>query len=703
MRRSLLVAFALGLSADILSSQSARPTPPPTRRDDVREVLHGVELVDPYRWLEDDKSPETRAWIEAQNRFTHAVLDGNAARETIRQRLTALSRYDVQSAPLRRGDRYFVSRRRASDDLYIHYVREGMDGTDAVLLDPHALSPDHTVDVTLEDISQDGRVLVYGLRRGGEDETELHVRDVTNRTDLPDTLPRGLYRGVSLKPDGSGFYYSAQNRQTGIRVRYHALGTPLEKDVEVFGAGYGPSQWVGADVADNGRHLLLTVQHGWARNEVFVQDLAPGSDGAVRTIVKDVEAHFRPQFAGDRLILQTDWKAPRWRIVEVDLKDPSPERWREIVPEGPDAIQGFVLAGGMVVVHALHDVASQVRLYALDGARLGELPMPGPGSAGSFQARWSDDEVFFDFNSYTTPRTTYRADLETKKVAPWWRPEVPFDSASYETKQVWYTSKDGTRVPMFVTHRKGLVLDGRRPTFLTGYGGFNVSILPGFSATAAWWIEQGGVYAVPNLRGGGEFGEAWHHAGMLDQKQNVFDDFTSAAEWLIANRYTEPGRLAIRGASNGGLLVGAAFTQRPELFRAVLCDFPDLDMLGFYRFPNNNPPALLEYGNASLPEQFPFLRAYSPYQHVKAGTAYPAIFFTTGDADTRVPPLQARKMTARVQAATTSGRPVLLLYDTKAGHAGGRPVGKVVDDLSLQLAFLAGELGMDGPVSRAPR
>ena len=425
---------------------------------------------------------------------------------------------------------------------------------------------------------------------------------------------------------------------------------------------------------------------------MFVQDLTSGPGAPVLTIVKDVEAHFRPQFAGDRLILQTDWKTPRWRIVEVDLQDPSPARWREIVPEGPDTIQGFVLAGGMVVVHALHDVASQVRLYALDGARLGELSMPGPGSAGSFEARWSDDEVFFDFNSYTTPSTTYRADLKTKKVAPWWRPEVPFASASYETRQVWYASKDGTRVPMFVTHRKDLALDGRRPTLLTGYGGFNVSILPGFSATAAWWIEQGGVYAVPNLRGGGEFGEAWHRAGMLDQKQNVFDDFTSAAEWLIANRYTQPSRLAIRGASNGGLLVGAAFTQRPELFRAVLCDFPDLDMLGFYRFPNNNPPALLEYGNASLPDQFPFLRAYSPYQHVQAGTAYPAIFFPPPATRTRACAAAAgRKMTARVQA-TTSGRPVVLLYDTKAGHAGGRPVGKVVDDLSLQLAFLAGEL-----------
>jgi prolyl oligopeptidase len=650
-----------------------------------------VEVVDPYRWLEDDRSAETRAWIDAQNQHTQAVLGGSPRRDAIRQRLAQLSRYDVQTTPVRRGRRTFLSRRRAADDLFIHYVREGPSGEDVVLLDPHVLSPDHTVDVTLDDISRDGRVVVYGLRRGGEDETELRVRDVARRADLPDVLPRALYRGVSLLPDGSGFYYSAQSRQTGIRVRYHAMGTPAEKDVEVFGAGYGPSQWIGAEVSENGRHLVLGVQHGWARNEVFVQDLPAGP---VRTIVKDVEAHFRPQFAGDRLIVQTDWKAPRWRIVEVDPKDPSPERWREIVPEGPDAIQGFVLAGGMLVVHTLHDVSSQIRLYSLDGARLGELPLPGAGSAGSFEGRWDDDELFFDFNSYTTPRTTYRAALRAKTVAPWWRPEVPFDAASYETRQVWYTSKDGTRVPMFVTHRKGLALDGRRPTLLTGYGGFNVSILPAFSATAAWWIEQGGVYAVPNLRGGGEFGEAWHRGGMLEKKQNVFDDFIAAAEWLVASRYTDSAHLAIRGASNGGLLVGAAFTQRPELFRAVLCDFPDLDMLGYYRFPNNNPPALLEYGDASLPEQFPFLRAYSPYQHVKAGTPYPAVFFTTGDADTRVPPLQARKMTARVQAATSSGRPVLLLYDTKAGHAGGRPIGKVVDDQSLALAFLVQQLGL---------
>ena len=683
-----------GMFAMDAVGQAAPPAPPQTRRDDVREVLHGVEIVDPYRWLEDGKGPDTRAWIDAQNAYTQAMLGARPERDAIRDRIAALSRYDTQSVPQKRGSRYFLFKRRVSDDLSIQYVREGLTGADQVLLDPHPLSPDHTVSVTVEDVSDDGRHLLYGLRRGGEDEMELHVRDVAKREDLADVLPRQLYRGASLRPDGQGFYYAVQDRRTGIRIRYHAMGTPIASDVEVFGQGYGPGQWINAQVSESGRYLLIGVQHGWARNEVFVQDLATG--GPPRAIVKDIDAHFRPDFAGDRLIVQTDWKAPRFKIVEIPLDDPRPERWREIVPEGPDAIQGFAPAGGKLIVHDLRNVASRLRVVSLEGRPLGELRLPGPGSVAALQARWTDEEVFFAFNAYTSPGSTWRADVRTLKVESWWRPDVPFDSAAYETEQAWYTSKDGTKVPMFVTHRKALPKDGRRPTLLYGYGGFNVSLLPSFQALAAWWIEQGGVFAVPALRGGGEFGEEWHRAGMLEKKQNVFDDFIAAGEWLIANGWTSRDRLAIRGGSNGGLLVGAALTQRPELFRAVLCDFPDLDMVGYHRFENNNPPALLEYGDASKPEQFQFLYAYSPYQRVKPGTAYPAVLLSTGDADTRVPPLQARKMTARLQAATSSGRPVLLHYDTKAGHAGGRPMGKVVDDIALQATFLAGELGMGG-------
>jgi prolyl oligopeptidase len=688
--RTLALLSPLAVAGHLLAQAT---TPPPTRRDGFREVLHGVEIEDPYRWLEDGASAEVRSWTFAQNRYTHALLDGRPGREAIRERLAALSRYDLQSIPQPRGGRYFIEKRRVSDDLPILYVRAGLAGADEVLLDPHPLSPDHTVSVSAADISEDGRVLVYGLRRGGEDETELRVRDVERRSDAPDVLPRGLYRGVSLMPDGSGFYYALQSRQAGARIRYHAMGAPVSADAEVFGSGYGRSQWIGAGVSENGKHLLLTVQHGWGRNEVFVRDLPAG--GPIRTIVKDIDAHFRPAFAGDRLIVQTDWKAPRWRIVEVDLHDPAPERWREIVPEGADAIQGFAPIGGRLVVHYLHDVTSRLALVALEGQALGELALPGPGSVSGLQGRWDGDELFFGFTSYTTPRATYRADARTRKVDAWWRPQVPFDAAAYETRQVSYASKDGTRVPMFVTHRKGLLPDGQHPSLLTGYGGFNVSITPAFSAAAAWWLEQGGVYAVANLRGGGEFGEPWHRAGMLEKKQNVFDDFVAAAEWLVANRYTRPDRLAIRGASNGGLLMGAALTQRPDLFRAVLCEFPDLDMVGYHRFENNNPPALLEYGDASIPEQFQFLYAYSPYQRVRPQTRYPAVLLTTGDADTRVPPLQARKMTARLQAATSSGRPVLLLYDTKAGHAGGRPIAKLVEDQSLEMAFLAWQLGME--------
>lgn len=687
--RAWLLSVALASSAAV---QTRPQGPPSTRKDDVREVLHGVVIVDPYRWLEDGASAETRAWIDAQNAYTQAVVGAAPERAAIRERLNALMRYDVQSVPQRKGTRYVLSKRRASDDLPIQYVREGLDGADQVVIDPHALSPDHTTSISVEDFSDDGRLMLYGVRRGGEDETELHVRDVATRADLPDVLPRNLYRSASMRPDGKGFYYAAQDRKTGIRIRYHAMGTPAASDVDVFGSGYGPNQWISAQVSENGRHLLITVQHGWARNELFVQDLA--SSGPPRTIVKDVDAHFRAEFAGDRLVVQTDWNAPRWRIVEVDPADPAPAKWRTIVPEGPDAIQGFSLAGGRLLVHDLHDVASRLRVVSLEGQALGTIPLPAAGSVGGLQTRFDDDQVFFAFNSYTTPGSTWRADVKTLEARQWWGPDVPFDSAAYETKQVWFASKDGTKVPMFVTHRKGLALDGTNPTLLYGYGGFNVSLLPSFGALAAWWLEQGGVYAVATLRGGGEFGEAWHRAGMLENKQNVFDDFIGAGEWLIANKYTSPARLAIRGGSNGGLLVGAAFTQRPELFRAVLCDFPDLDMVGYHRFPNNNPPALLEYGDASKPEQFKYLSAYSPYQRVKAGTAYPAVLFTTGDADTRVPPLQARKMAARVQAATASGRPVLLLYDTKAGHAGGRPVGKLVEDLSIQMTFLARELGM---------
>ena len=666
------------------------PKPPATRVDNFREVMHGVEIIDPYRWLEEQDSPETRAWIDAQNKYTHSLLDELPSRPLIQKRLSELLRVDSVSPPFEWGGRYFLYKKRAADDLSILYVRQGLNGKDEVLIDPHTLSTDHTTDIGLQDASNDGKLIIYSIRRGGQDETELRVMDVDKRKDV-DQLPNALYRGVSMKTDGSGFYYNLQRRDTGIRVFYHAIGTDQLKDVEVFGKGYGPDKWIGASVSEDGKYLLFGVSHGWTRNEVYVQKLP---DGPIQTIVNDIPAHFNGWFAGDKLVMQTDWQAPNQRIMVVDLNDPAREKWREIIPEGRDAIAGFTLAGDKLFVTYLHNVTTQIKIFNLDGKALGEVSLPGLGSAG-LGGRWGSNEAFFSFRSFVTPQTIYRYDVKTGKSELWAQPKVPFKSDDFEVKQVWYSSKDGTKVPMFLVHKKGLQPDGKLPVLLYGYGGFNVSQTPRFSSSAAIWVEQGGVYALANIRGGGEFGEAWHKAGMLDKKQNVFDDFIAAAEWLIKNNYTNPSRLAIQGGSNGGLLVGAAFTQRPDLYQAVLCQFPDLDMVGFYRFKNNNPPALLEYGNASIPEQFKYLYAYSPYQKVKPGEKYPAVLFTTGDQDTRVPPLQARKMTARLQAASTSGKPILLLYDTKAGHAGGRPLSKIIEDVSLELSFLFWQLKMD--------
>jgi prolyl oligopeptidase len=689
---TVITSLAITLSAVVFMAE-ARNSPPPTRQDNVKEIIHGIEIVDPYRWLEEQNSPETRAWIDAQNEYSHSLLDGLPVRKTIQQRLTELVRIDRLGTPVERNGRFFLFKKNADNDLWILYWREGLYGEDRVLIDPHSLSDDHTTDISMEDVSRNGSLLVYGIRKGGEDETEIRIKNVETGADLLDRLPRALYSGVSLTKDGSGLYYGLQQRGVGGRIYYHALGTDPSVDVEIFGEGYGPDMWVSAEVSENGHYLLITVYHGWSRTEVYAKDII--SDGPIQTIVNDIDANFYGTFAGDRLVLQTDWQAPTNRILTVDVTQPERDKWREVVPAGTDAMQGYALAGEKLFVHYLHNVTSRIQVYSLEGESVGEIPLPGIGTAGGPGGRWESDVAFVSFRSFTRPRTVYLYRVSTGEMELWAQDNLPFDSSPYEVRQEWYRSRDGTRIPMFLVHRKGLHPNGEHPVLLYGYGGFNVSLTPYFSPSAALWIERGGIYAVANIRGGGEFGEAWHQAGMLEKKQNVFDDFIAAAEWLINNDYTNQSRLAIQGGSNGGLLVGAALTQRPDLFQAVLCQFPDLDMIGYYRFENNNPPALFEYGDASNPEHFPFLYAYSPYQKIVPGTEYPAVLLTTGDADTRVPPLQARKMTARLQAATGSERPVLLLYDTKAGHAGGKPLSKIINDLSMELAFLFWQLGVD--------
>ena len=664
-------------------------THPETPRDDVVEEIHGVEMIDAFRWLEDQNSPETRAWIDAQNGYTRSVLGSLPDRDQLRQRLAELMKVDTLGTPRACRGRYFFTRRAADQELFVLVMRESLHAQDQVLLDPHPLSPDHTTSLALWDISHDGKLVAFGLREGGEDEASVRLFDVDARQDLGQCLPKGRYFSVSILYDRTGLYY-VSHLPEGPRLCFHSLTSPVPDEM-IFGEGYGPEKIIHSHLSEDGRHLVITVEHGAGATRTELYVMAVSERGPIEPIVNDIEARFDGQAVGDSLFVHTDWEAPNGRILRVSLADPDRTQWHEIVPAGEDVIQSVTLAGGRLFVDSLRDVATRIRIFEADGRQLGEVALPGIGSAG-LSGQWESDEAFFGFTSFHVPFTIFHYDIPLGHSEIWAPPNVPVDSSQLEVEQVWYKSKDGTRVPMFLVHRKGLALDGKNPTLLTGYGGFGASLTPAFSARAVVWAENGGVMAVPNLRGGGEFGEDWHRAGMREKKQNVFDDFISAAEWLIATGYTEPARLAIAGGSNGGLLVGAAMTQRPDLFGAVLCSYPLLDMLRYHRFLVAGFWAP-EYGSSDEPQEFEYLHAYSPYHNVKVGVFYPATLFITGDADTRVDPLHARKMCALLQQATGSGKPVLLQYDTRAGHSGGRPLAKQIDDLADEIAFLLSEVG----------
>jgi prolyl oligopeptidase len=689
------IAWSAGIAgvalAAVLSAQV--PAPPDTTRTVVAETLHGTTVEDPYRWLEDQDSPETRRWLDAQNAYTDTVLGARPGLDAITRRVAELLKIDTVNAPSERGGRFFLSRRAADQDQAILYVREGLTGRDEVLVDPHPLSLDRTTSVNFLDIADDGSVVAYGVRSGGADEVEVKLLDVTSKRTREGGLPLGRYSGVNLSTDRTRIYYSRQT-PAGPRVFEHVIGQDPAGDRVLFGDGYGPEKIIGASLSPDGRWLMATVSHGSAarKTEVYVRDLS-APDRPFVAIVNDLDAAFAPTLVDGHLILRTNWEAPRYRVLLVDLSKPAREEWKEVVPEGEHPISAVSAAGGRLFVTSLENVQARVRVMDLTGRVLAEMRPPALGSMSAPSGRWSSNHAFFVFSSLSQPTTIYHYDVATGGQTEFARLAVPVDSASVEVKQVWYASKDGTKVPMFLAHRKGLVLDGRAPTLLTGYGGFNIAQIPSYSPRAAYWIERGGVYALPNLRGGGEFGEAWHEAGMLERKQTTFDDFIAAAEWLIANKYTAADRLAISGGSNGGLLVGAALTQRPALFRAVVCSVPLLDMVRYHQFLVARY-WVPEYGSSEDPTQFRTLLAYSPYHRVVKGEKYPATLFVTGDADTRVAPLHARKMTALLQWASASERPVLLHYDTKAGHSGGLPVTKQIENLAVELHFLATELGM---------
>ncbi len=673
------------------------PPPPATEAKPVTDLIDGVALTDPYRWLEDANSPATREWISAQMRYTQEYLAQVKLRPEIARRLTELQRVETFSVPEERQGRFFFRKRLPEENQASIYVREGLQGRDERLIDATKLSADQNTSVSIADISKDGSLLVYGVRQGGADEQTVHVFNLAKRQDLSDVLPKARYGGISLGPDQKSLYY-AKFEPSGSLVFQHRMGTPVSADRLIFGKSFGdetlgPMELVFAGVTQNERYLIITVLHGVPakRVDIYAQDLRT-PDAPVRPIIHGIDNRFQPVNNGDDLYVLTDNQAENYRVIRVKMSDPAPGLWQTIVPQGKDVISAISIVDGRLFVTGLHDVVTQTRIFTLDGKPAGTIAYPVLGSATAVSGLQTSRNGFYSFESFNLPPAIYRYDVETGKTAVFAKPQVPFASGQYQVEQVFYTSKDGTRVPMFISSKKGAVRNGQTPTLMFAYGGFNVSLTPHWDPEYAWWMEQGGYYAQPNLRGGGEYGENWHKAGMFEKKQNVFDDFFAAAEYLIANKYTSPAHLAARGRSNGGLLMGVAMTQRPDLFGAIWCGYPLLDMVRFQKFLVGRWWTA-EYGSSDNPKQFPYLLAYSPYQNVKPGAKYPAIMFNSGDSDTRVDPLHARKMTALMQADSGSDRPILLHYETTAGHSAGVSISQLVNDTADELAFLWNETG----------
>jgi len=690
------LAFAAGLLlAALVRGQSPAPDtkcPPQTRVDSVKDTYGTTVVVDPYRWLEDQNSPETRAWIDSEEKCAEGALSKLPGRTEITKRLTELLHTDSFNAPTERGGRYFFRKRVAGQDLAQLFMRRSVNGPDELLIDPLPWSADHSASVTLENVSHDGKFVFYGRREGGQDETMPRVFDVDAKKTLPDAFPSAQYFSIEPTPDDKGLYY-VRVIHDGPRAFFHRMGDDPANDQVIFGKDLGDDKILILRLSEDGKYLVYLVIYGSGseRTDLYVQNVQ--DHGPAVPAVNDEKALFYPELAGDRLLILTNWKAPQWHVFSTSLAAPHREHWHELVPETSFHLEGIAAAGGKLIAQYTHNATSELKVFDASGKMQSSVDLPALGSVTDPTGRWEGSEFFYSFETYNSAPAIFRYDVKQAKSEVWAKPRVPLDPSAFQIQQVWYESKDKTRVPMFLFHKKGLKLDGSNPVLLAGYGGFGISETPYYRPLAVAFVEHGGIFAHVNLRGGGEFGEEWHRAGMLEKKQTVFDDFIAAAEFLMANKYTSPEKLAILGGSNGGLLVGAALTQRPELFQAVVCFYPLLDMLRYQKFLKG-PYWVPEYGSAENPQQFPYLYAYSPYHHVVDGRKYPSTLFVTGDGDTRVAPLHARKMAARLQAAAAPGWPVLLLYDTKSGHSGGLPVNKTIEEDTNILSFLFWQVGM---------
>jgi prolyl oligopeptidase len=697
---SFVAASAVGLGS---WAQEGRLKYPETRRVEVVDDYHGTKVADPYRWLEEDvrKSKDVADWVEAQNRVTFEFLKSIPEREAIQKRITDLWNYEKISAPQRHGGRYFFSRNDGLQNQNVLFVQDSLDGEAKMLLDPNTWSKDGTVALSGAEVSDDARLVAYGVAAAGSDWNTWKVLDVSSGKTLDDELKWIKFAGASWTKDAKGFFYSRfpepkkedafQGLNVNMKLYYHKLGAPQSEDVLVYERPDQPKWGVNGEVSEDGRWLLIALSDGTTSRKVrlIYKDLSKPDSKPVELIDNHNNKFSFLGNEGGVFFFRTDYNAPKNQIIAIDTANPDRKKWKVIVPEANEVLTSASLVGNRFICSYLKDARTAIKVHELDGKFVRDVELPGIGTATGFAGKRSDSETFFTFASFATPPSVYRYDIATGQSKLLRQAKVKFDPAQYEVKQVFYPSKDGTKVPIFIAHKKGIKLDGSNPTLLYGYGGFNISQTPGFSVSRLAWMEMGGIFALANLRGGGEYGDAWHRAGTKLRKQNVFDDFIAAAEYLVKEKYTSPGKLAIQGGSNGGLLVGAAMTQRPDLFGAALPAVGVMDMLRFQKFTAGRY-WVDDYGSSDRPEEFKALYAYSPY-HVllKNGTrTYPPTLVTTADTDDRVVPGHSFKFAAALQANHIGSNPVLIRIETKAGHGAGKPTAKIIEEAADQLAFL---------------
>ena len=714
LKQARLITASLMLLAFILTMETItvaqRLEYPKTKKQDQVDDYHGTKVADPYRWLEDADSDETKAWVEAENKVTFAFLNTIPERERIKARLTKLWDYEKFGAPFKRGNRYFYTYNSGLQNQSVLYWTTSLTGEGKLLLDPNKLSADGTVALSGVAFSDDGKLMAYGLSASGSDWQEWRVREVETGKDLPDVIRWVKFSSASWTKDGRGFFYSRYdepNEKTRLqdanyfqKLYYHRLGTSQSEDILIYNRNDQKEWGFGGGVTDDGRYLIVNVWKGTdQKNLLFYKDLKDPNAKVVE-LIKDFDAEYSfIDNDGPVFWIKTDLNAARGRVIAIDTRQPERSKWKELIPQAAETIEGISALNNQFVVAYLKDAHSQIKIFDLNGKFIREVELPGLGSAGGFSGKRSDTETFYTYTSFNTPPVIYRYDLKSGKSTVFKQAKVDFNPNDYETKQVFYNSKDGARVPMFITYKKGLKLDGSNPTILYGYGGFNVSLTPAFSPANLVWMEMGGVYAQPNLRGGGEYGEEWHQQGTKLRKQNVFDDFIAAAEWLIANKYTSTPKLAISGGSNGGLLVGACLTQRPDLFGAALPAVGVMDMLRFQKF-TIGWAWTSDYGSSDNADEFKAIYAYSPLHNLKAGVKYPATLITTADHDDRVVPAHSFKFAAQLQEVQAGDAPVLIRIETKAGHGAGKPTTKIIEEAADKFGFLVRVLNIQMPAAK---